>query len=119
MVLASPGAHLRVECTEQANAVDGMDGMDQGKGALDLVALQMADEVPSRRGNCLRLPPKFLRPVLTKVENAQLRQSRGGLESNGFCDRDQGHCFTAPSDAGAGSAQPLLHRIETCTDGLG
>src|SRR5581483_11600427 len=79
---------------------------------LYLVALQMADEVPADVQNGWGSSPKLLRPTLTKVTNAELRQERRDFDGDRLRHGNHGDSVARAACAGASSADALFSELE-------
>ncbi len=56
--------------------------------------------------------PKFLRPALGQIQDAQLRQQTGDLRGDGLGHGDEGDMLACPASAGAGGHEALFNRRE-------
>src|SRR5262249_39566273 len=99
---------------QQSQTVHGVDELDKRQSALDLVALQMADEMPADApGQDGGFTPEFLWPALAEIEDTKFRQQSGHFRTDYLGDSHELHVTALTAGTAAGRGDALLHNEQT------
>jgi len=110
-----------VEALRESQAIDGIDAIEQPRGARGFVALQVADQVPrraeirQRRGFAL----EFLNAILAKVTQAGFVRGKYGLGRMCFGNRNDGDFLGPPAGALRRASDALADLRQIGGDGGG